>query len=404
MNKILVYHPFGNQNVRNLVLGFYKHSMLESFHTTVALFQDTLIYKLCKCSSKRMLRRTYLKDLKKYTHCYPFMELIRQSNILNKLGLKNYSSGYINIQVNKYVAKYLSKRYKNVNATYCYAHGAFDIFKVCQGLNIKCLYDLPIEYYKSLLSIINQEKKDNNKWAKYIFTYQQNKSILNIIDEELSLADYVFVASSYVKNSLCNYGWANKQIYVIPYGFPNVNPKYYRKIENEKIKLLYVGGIHQLKGISYMFDAVNNLNDKVELSIIGSLNVKDAQIMNELQKHNYLGSLPHEEVLKHMKNNDILIFPSLSDGFGLVVSEAMSQGTPALVTDHCGVADLIEDNYNGWVVPSRSSYAIQKKIEYIIDNVQLISYCGKNAILTAKSRTWDKYTEDIINIIKNIES
>lgn len=404
MKKILVYHPFGNQNVRNLIIGFYNHSILESFHTTIAIFQGTFIYNICGFFLKKLLRRTYLKDLQKYTHCYPFIELIRQSKILNKLRLKNYSSGYVNIQVNKYVAKYLNKNYKKIDTVYCYAHGAFDIFKVSKAFNIKCLYDLPIEYYKSLLSIIDQERKDNNKWAKYIFTYQQNKSILNIIDEELSLADYVFVASSYVKNSLCNYGWANKRIYVIPYGFPNVNPKNYRKIENDKIKLLYVGGIHQLKGISYMFDAVNNLNDKVELSIIGSLNVKDAQIMNELHKHNYLGSLPHEEVLKHMKKNDILIFPSLSDGFGLVVSEAMSQGTPALVTDHCGVADLIEDNYNGWVVPSRSSYAIQKKLEYIIDNVQSISYCGKNAILTAKSRTWDKYTEDIINTIKNIES
>jgi glycosyltransferase involved in cell wall biosynthesis len=37
--------------------------------------------------------------------------------------------------------------------------------------------------------------------------------------------------------------------------------------------------------------------------------------------------MPHNEVLKLMRENDVLVFPSLFEGFGLVITEAMSQGT-----------------------------------------------------------------------------
>lgn len=101
-----------------------------------------------------------------------------------------------------------------------------------------------------------------------------------------------------------------------------------------------------------------------------------------------------------MKENDILLFPTLSDGFGMVVSEAMSQGTPVIATDHCCSIDIIQDGVNGWIVPSRSSKAIKEKILYLLKHPNEIETNGKNALQTASSRSWQCYQNDIISIIK----
>jgi glycosyltransferase involved in cell wall biosynthesis len=397
--KILVYHPFGNQNVRGILNGLSQHNMLHSFHTTFAVFPQTHIYRLAQQFHLiKILKREYDSSLENKTSIYPIRELIRQSNILPRIGLKNISSGSINISINKKVAKYISKKYKTIDAVYCYTHGALEIFKVCKTHNIKCFYELPIEYYKNLIEIIQKEKKENSLWANDIHTYNKSEN-LHIIDEELNLADCIIVASTYLQKSLIKFGFNKEKIHVVPYGFPPISPKKYRTIDG-KIKILYVGGLHQLKGLSYMFDAVNDLSQQVELTIIGSGNISK-HLSKELKKHKYLGSQSHQQVLKEMKENDILLFPTLSDGFGMVVSEAMSQGTPVIATDHCCSIDIIQDGVNGWIVPSRSSKAIKEKILYLLKHPNEIETNGKNALQTASSRSWQCYQNDIISIIKN---
>lgn len=397
MKRILLYHPFGNQNVRNVIRALSEQNLLQSFHTTVAIFPNTFFYLFFKfLHINKILKREYEFSIKDKTYLYPLKELFRQSNLLTKIGLKNISPGNINISLNKKVAKFITKKHKNIDAVYCYTHGALDIFKVCKIYKIKCIYELPIEYYKNITEIIQQEKKENPLWANEIHIYNNTQN-LHIIDEELDLADCIIVASTYIQKSLIKFGYDSNKIHIIPYGFPPVFPKTYRTI-NQKLKILYVGGLHQLKGLSYMFDAIKDLAEQIELTIIGSGNISK-KLSEELNKYNYLGSLSHQQVLNEMRENDILLFPTLSDGFGMVVTEAMSQGTPVIATDHCCAIDLIQNGINGWIVPSRSSDAIKEKIIYLLNNPHEIEKNGKNALRTASKRTWKHYQDDVINVI-----
>lgn len=398
MKRILLYHPFGNQNVRSVLDGLLNKGILQSFHTTIAFFPNTFFFKtLSFLGLKKFLGRMYDKKMEKKTFCYPWKEILRLSGLSSKLRL-NISSGKINIQLNKKVSKYVDKHYNDIIGVFCYTHGALDIFRVCKKYNKLCFYDLPIAYYKEILDIIQIERNENPYWVNDIHIYKDTQS-LYIIDEELKLADCIFVASSYVKNSLIKYGYKSDCIYAVPYGFPSVVPKEYRIIKN-KLKILYVGGLHQLKGLSYMFEAVDTLREKIELSIIGSGNIENSLLKNNIKKHKYLGSLLHSEVLKEMHNCDILLFPTLSDGFGLVVTEAMSQGTPVIMTDHCGAADLVEDGINGWIIESRSSQSIERKLVSILEHPEVIEKVGRNALETASRRSWDNYNQDIYSIIK----
>ena len=64
----------------------------------------------------------------------------------------------------------------------------------------------------------------------------------------------------------------------------------------------------------------------------------------------YLGYLLPETVANRYKDADVFVFPSLCDGFGLAALEAMASGLPVICSANSGVADLIQDGVNGFVV------------------------------------------------------
>ena len=51
-----------------------------------------------------------------------------------------------------------------------------------------------------------------------------------------------------------------------------------------------------------------------------------------------------------MREHDVFVFPSLFEGFGLVITESMSQGTPVITTDRTAGPDLIKNDENGWLL------------------------------------------------------
>jgi glycosyltransferase involved in cell wall biosynthesis len=55
---------------------------------------------------------------------------------------------------------------------------------------------------------------------------------------------------------------------------------------------------------------------------------------------------------------ELFVLPSLEDGFGFVVAEAMSCGVPVVVTDQCGAAEWVRPGESGWVIPAGDEEAL----------------------------------------------
>ena len=192
-------------------------------------------------------------------------------------------------------------------------------------------------------------------------------------------------------------------IEVIPYGFPPINEKrIYKPFDGRKIKLLFVGGLSQRKGISYLFNAVEGLEDKIELTVVGRGNVESCpRLKQALGKVNYIPSLSHDAVLKLMAEHDLFVFPSLFEGFGLVITEAMSQGTPVITTDRTCGPDIIKNEIDGWIVEAANSSSIRKLLEIFIENPTLLHDVGQNALKKASSRPWSYYEKELAISVNN---
>lgn len=402
--KITIYHPFGNANTRAAVDGIYKQGILESFHTCIACFEGGLLYKFSVFGPlKEFRRRGFSLFLKNKTVTYPFKELGRQ--LSPKLRLRKFvkhEKGVFCVDkvchdLDNKVAKYVLRNKNNIGGVYAYEDLALKTFSLAKDNNIKCIYDLPIGYWRAMRKLLNIERENNPKWAITLGGFNDSEEKLQRKDDELRLADKIYVASSFTKKTLEMYPGKLADIEVIPYGFPPANTeRKYDEIKKRKIKVLFVGGLSQRKGLSYFFDAIKGLEKNIEATVVGRGNINECQALKDaLSTVNYIPSLPHDEILKLMAEHDLFIFPSLFEGFGLVITEAMSQGTPVITTDRTCGPDIMNNGTDGWVVEAGTSAPIRNLLLQFIANPHILVKAGQEAMKTASERPWNVYEKEL---------
>lgn len=408
---VVITHPTGNEFFRAAVQGLYDAGELQSVYTCLASFPGTTLYQLGSYKPLRDIRRrSFDSSIKKLTHIYPWRETGRLISIKagNTTGLlqKNgiFSVDRVYRGFDKHVASKLEKENaKGATTIYAYEDGAVASFKKAKQLGIQTIYDLPIGYWRSMHQFLAEEKELNPEWAGTLEGYKDPESKLLLKDEEISLAGKVIVASSFTAASLQKYKDNLPRICVVPYGFPEVHEKKYRQIgKNDQLKILFVGGLSQRKGLSYLFDAVNSFGKKISLTVVGRGNAKNVKPLQEnLMKHRWIETLPHHEVLSLMRENDVLVFPSLFEGFGQVITEAMAQGTPVITTERTAGPDIIQHGKNGWLVKAGSVNSLKEILESIISNTGMIEEVGISASETAMQRPWRLYGEEISELVDN---
>lgn len=411
--KLLVSHPTLNANTKNLVIGLLKKKSLFKLYTCVAIFPGQFLYHLSNNPKLKDLKRRSLDiTWKPYTRSNSFFEFGRLlSSKLRLEFLSTHEKGFFCIDKvyekhDKWVSNNLLKAKRNgVVGVYAYEDGALSSFLKAKQLGLICIYDLPIGYWKSARLLLQKEFDINPDWATTLTGFNDSQAKLDKKDQELALADVIFVASSFTKKTLEEYPGILPEIKVIPYGFPEVDlKKQYEPLINRKLKILFIGGLSQRKGISYLFEAVEGLQDKVELTVVGHKAVDNCDALNlALEKHQWIPSLSHNQVLACMREHDVFVFPSLFEGFGLVITEAMSQGIPVITTDRTAGPDVIDDGVDGWIVPSGSSESIKTVLIKILESPELLKQFGLAAQNKAQNRPWAVYSQEMADALSSLK-
>lgn len=403
--KILMSHPTGNANVRAAVAGLLKADILAEFDTAIATFPGNIFDWLSKVSAlSEFERRCFDPGLEAYTKTFPWHELVRLAaskagiDCLTKHETGKYSIDAVYRKMDYCVGKRLRYAHqKKIKGVYAYEDGAAETFVKAKSQGLRCFYDLPIGYWRSSKKLLQNEKDQWPGWASTLTGFRDSATKLARKDEELRLADCVFVASRFTANTLKEFPGELPRVEVIPYGFPlAVRERCYTNVASRRLKLLFVGGLSQRKGIANLFDAVSTLQNHIELTIVGQKPVTYCNALNAaLAKHRWIPTLPNHKILKLMQTQDVLVFPSLFEGFGLVITEAMSQGTPVITTDRTAGPDLIEHGHNGWLVKAGSTEALRAAIEKILYNPEMVIKVGNEAMETARKRPWEVYGQEL---------
>jgi len=132
------------------------------------------------------------------------------------------------------------------------------------------------------------------------------------------------------------------------------------------------------------------LRGAASLTLIGARPSPDCGALTAaLREHDWLGSMPHQRVLQIMERHDLLVFPTLFDGFGLVILEAMARGLPVITTPNAGGSSVIEHGKDGFVVPIRDAGAIAARVLELDGDRLKLAAMSKAALEKAKQMSWE---------------
>lgn len=106
-----------------------------------------------------------------------------------------------------------------------------------------------------------------------------------------------------------------------------------------------------------------------------------------------LGQTPRDALLREMSEADVFVFPSLFEGFALVILEAMAAGLPVITTPNTAGPDLIEHGKEGLIVPAGDAEALRAAMESLLNNPERARAMGRAAHEKAKEYTWERYGE-----------
>lgn len=225
-------------------------------------------------------------------------------------------------------------------------------------------------------------------------------SFLARINQEWSEARYVIVNSAYSLQCLVDQGVDEKKIHVVPlsYSAPDVQPGFDRFEAPSRLEVLWVGNINLVKGFHYFAEAARELSGaEFHFSAAGIPHLNRAYISRCEQHIDFKGHLPFAELNQLYERCHVLVFPTLSDGFGLVQLEAMSHGLPVVCTPHCG--QVVQDGVNGFVVPIRSSASIVEKLQFLKNNPEALCQMAMNAYHYSRKYDLQAYATQLLSAV-----
>lgn len=393
--------------MRQSVQALAEADLLAEFWTCINWNPEAAYAKLLPESLKRQFaRRTFPAVARSRTHASPWREAGRLLAPKIKMqALTRHETGPLSVDaVFQALDRRVARRLPHIaglTGVYAGEDGACETFRQAQRLGLKRFYDLPIGYWRAAQALYAEEREREPEWAGTLTGTQDSSAKLARKDEELALADVVFVASAFTRQTLETATAFAGQVHVVPYGAPPETEAPMITATPPRLRLLYVGSLTQRKGLSYLLQAVESVRDHVELTLIGTKPVANcAPLEAALRRHRWIESLPHEGILSEMQRHDLLLFPSLFEGFGLVMLEAMSQGLPVVATPHTAGPDVITDGEDGFLVPIRSADAIAEKITLLLDCPALLAGMRIAAWETAQRRTWVDYRARMTQVIR----
>lgn len=143
---------------------------------------------------------------------------------------------------------------------------------------------------------------------------------------------------------------------------------------HDDMKVLYVGSLSERKNVKVLIEAMKGLH-KVQLNIVGDGEKRrKLEVLSKEYAINadFLGTMPMKDIPNEMQKNDVLVLPSLYDGWGAVVNEALTQGLYVVCSDMCGAKDLLHDKKLGVTFKNNKSKDLLNVLEDITKNIDVI--------------------------------
>jgi len=225
-------------------------------------------------------------------------------------------------------------------------------------------------------------------------------------EAEYEQADAVTVPSEFAYRSFLAEGFPEAKLRRIPLGVRLELFKPEGEPSPETFDVLFVGAVTVRKGIPYLIQAFQKLrHPRKRLRIVGSVpaDMRPVLARFDLSNIELAGPVPQSQVRSYMSTSHVMVLPSVEDGWGMVMGQAMACGCPVISSDHTGGPDLYTHGVEGFIVPIRSADAIAEGLERLADDPSLRRSMSEAALQRVKSLGgWADYGAQYAAFLKQL--
>lgn len=224
-------------------------------------------------------------------------------------------------------------------------------------------------------------------------------------EREYVLADKVIVLSSFARDSFLAHGTDASKIGLLPLGTevdmfrPSrqvVDARCRRILSGDPLRVLYVGSLSFRKGMWDMRALLQNLDtDSFRVRFVGPVSSESAQLIHDLRHTaEFFPKQPQQELPDWYAWGDLFIFPTIEDGFAVVLAQAQASALPILTTTNCCGPDIIRNGETGWVLPIRSPQAFVERLRWCDVHRQELANMVRSLHEDFRPRTWADVAKD----------
>jgi glycosyltransferase involved in cell wall biosynthesis len=223
----------------------------------------------------------------------------------------------------------------------------------------------------------------NVKGIELILPQFRKKAVLTIHDTKIRYPFFtrykkVFAISQSVRQDILMHNGLEVEVIYNGIRIPSITAKQRQERDN-RFRIVQVGGLrHAKKGQDLLIMAMKQLvydygQTDICLNFIGegtSFSFLEQLVVDSKLKNyiTFLGDKSRNYVYTHLCDYDLLVQPSINEGFGLTVAEAMAAKVPVLVSDVEGPMEIIENGKYGYYFKTENTNDLAAKIRYIIEN------------------------------------
>jgi glycosyltransferase involved in cell wall biosynthesis len=390
MTAVIVSHPHAAAFSVGLATSLARDGQLAGFFTGVAFAEQSWSGRLAEKAALRwpIVRNRIIGGMSPGAlHALPLVEMGARAAAsgLSRVGvpLKRYDALFAlhDAAVSRLPWPGETKK------VYAYEDGALLTFRRAARAGIDRVWDLPLPHY---LTIEELWRVESQRWPGAVDgpPHSEPRWKRERKDEELKLATTVSVASAFTKRSLEDQG-VTTPVIVVPYGFPVDSFQVRTARPSGPFTVLAVGTHDLRKGTPYLLEAWKRaaIPDAV-LELVGPMRLARSFVDRYAGLFTHRAHVAKANLGARYAAADVLAFPTLGDGFGLVIQEAMCTGTPVITTPCGGGPECIDDGVNGWLVPPRDIDALVERLRYCAQNRDRVFAIGQAARARAETWTW----------------
>ena len=413
--SVVIFHPSVGPPDQQAARALHEAGQLDRFVTTVRDDPSSAVQRLAAAAARlagrdlaaRFRRRAVTEVPFDKVETHPWGELLRLAvGALDRDGRPtDFVWEHAEVDFDRRVARGL---HASLTGVYGYEHSSRFTFERARSLGIKVAYEVPAPERRFMQRIVNAEmdRFPELRTAYHRYTAKREDRRIARRLAEWHCADVVIAASAFTKRSFSSVGLDVGKVEIVPLGAPVPAPRDQALRTGEAtgapLTFLWAGTFGIAKGAHYLLEAWRDggFGRHARLKVFGTVALPD-RVLRPLPDGVELGgSISRAELMAHYGSSDALIFPTLSDGWGMVVTEAWSRGLPVIMTDCAGAADLLRNGENGLLIRAADPRAIAESLDWCLAHPGELRAMRGAALATAQNWQWSDYRRRLTDVLR----